>query len=100
MMSDNEEERGPMNWLKEALESRTTYAIRSAGRFACFSALAVAILLCARTTGLYAQDLTIHIKDFVQMPLTGDPVSKGSNSSLLARESYIREEPGGNKNRL
>ena len=89
-----------MNWLKEALESRTTYAIRSAGRFACFSALAVAILLCARTTGLYAQVLTIHIKDFVQMPRTGDPVSKGSNSSLLARESYIREEPGGNKNRL
>ena len=33
----------------------------------------------------------------MQMPVTGDPVSKGSNSSLLARESYLREEPGGNK---
>jgi hypothetical protein len=66
-------------------------------RFACFLTLIGVIILCARPARLQAQDLTIHIKDFVQMPITGDAVSKGSNSSLLARESFIRQEPGGSK---
>lgn len=93
-----------MNWLKVASEPGTTHAIRSAdrsaGRFAHFIALTAATILFARLAPLQAQDLTIHIKDFVQMPMTGDPVSKGSNSSLLARESYMREEPGGSKDRF
>ncbi len=88
-----------MNWFQLTFKFRTIYAIRATERFAYFFALAAGIL-CARPTELQAQDLTIHIKDFVQMPITGDPASKGSNSSLLARESYIREEPGGDKDRL
>jgi hypothetical protein len=88
-----------MNWFNVASKSSNPYASRSTERFAYFGGLA-AVILCAHPVPLQAQDLTIHIKDFVQMPITGDPASKGSNSSLLARESYIREEPGGNKERL
>ncbi len=62
--------------------------------------LAVYGALFAASAGARSQDLTIQIKDFVQMPITGDAESKGSNSSVLARESYFREEPGGNKQRL
>jgi hypothetical protein len=86
-----------MSRLQMASKSSTADAIRSIERFARVFALAVVILLCARPVQLQAQDLTIQIKDFVQMPLTGDPASKGSNSSLLSRESYMREEPGGSK---
>ena len=58
--------------------------------------IAVAMPLCAASIRVaQAQDLTIHVKDYVTMPMTGDVESKGSNSSLLARESYLREEPGG-----
>jgi hypothetical protein len=86
-----------MDWLHEAPKSRNTCVIRSTARFAYFLGLAVVIILCVRSAPLQAEELTIHIKDFVQMPITGDPASKGSNSSSLARESYIREEPVGQK---
>ena len=89
-----------MNTLLPGSNSKTTYAIRSAQRFACFWGLAAGMIWCAGSAALQAQDLTIHIKDFLQMPITGDPASKGSNSSALARESYMREEPGGNKERI
>jgi hypothetical protein len=46
------------------------------------------------------QQLTLHIRDFVTMPITGQPDSAGANAGLLARESFLREEPGGNKQRL
>jgi hypothetical protein len=39
--------------------------------------------------------LTIEIKDYVTMPMTGLVDGKGSNDSLLARVNTIREEPGG-----
>jgi hypothetical protein len=43
--------------------------------------------------------LTIEIKDYVTMPMTGLVDGKGSNDVLLARVNALREEPGG-ANRL
>lgn len=90
----------PMNWLRVASKSGNVCAIHSIVPLAYLFSLAVGIILSVPLLPLQAQDLTIHIKDFVQMPMTGDPASKGSNSSSLARESYLREEPGGNTDRL
>ncbi len=45
------------------------------------------------------QVLTLEIKDFATVPITGAPVGKSSNEMLLARVNVIREEPGG-ANRL
>src|SRR5215475_9893161 len=39
--------------------------------------------------------LTIEIKDYVTMPMTGLVDGKGSNDALLARVNTLREEPGG-----
>src|SRR5438477_8477484 len=39
--------------------------------------------------------LTIEIKDYVRMPMTGLADGKGSNDGLLARVNTLREEPGG-----
>jgi hypothetical protein len=39
--------------------------------------------------------LTIEIKDYVRMPMTGLVDGKGSNDVLLARVNTLREEPGG-----
>src|SRR4029079_15651154 len=43
--------------------------------------------------------LTLELKDFVTMPMTGVTEGKGTNEVLLARVNAIREEPGG-ANRL
>src|SRR5712692_2977445 len=39
--------------------------------------------------------MTIEIKDYVTMPMTGLVDGKGNNDSLLARVNGIREEPDG-----
>src|SRR5437773_5608401 len=39
--------------------------------------------------------LTIDIKDYVTMPMTGLVDAKGGNDVLLARVNTLREEPGG-----
>ncbi|HUP39354.1 MAG TPA: hypothetical protein VM115_04485, partial [Vicinamibacterales bacterium] len=41
------------------------------------------------------QTLTLEIKDFASVPITGLPVGKTSNEVLLSRVNAIREEPGG-----
>ena len=59
---------------------------------------AIGLQLAASGASLSAQTpetLTIHIRDFLTMPITGDVASTGSNTSLLARESVLRQEPGG-----
>src|SRR4051812_32730911 len=42
-----------------------------------------------------AQQLTLELKDYVEMPMTGVTSGQGSNEVLLARVNAIREEPGG-----
>ena len=55
--------------------------------------LAAAIFAFAPATA--NAQLTIEIKDYVRMPMTGLVDGKGSNDALLARVNTLREEPGG-----
>jgi hypothetical protein len=41
------------------------------------------------------QPLSLEIKDFATMPITGVPLGKSTNEMLLSRVNAIREEPGG-----
>ena len=41
------------------------------------------------------QTLTLEIRDYATLPMTGQPIGKSSNEMLLARVNTIREEPGG-----
>ena len=41
------------------------------------------------------QTLTLEIRDYATLPITGQPIGKTSNEMLLARVNAIREEPGG-----
>ncbi len=61
--------------------------------FAWISCFAIA---CAGTP----PELTIEIKDFVTMPMTGAVDGAGQVMSLLSRVNFLREEPGGAKKRL
>lgn len=42
-----------------------------------------------------SRELTLEIKDFVAMPITGLVDGKGQTDGLLARVNSLREEPGG-----
>jgi hypothetical protein len=45
-------------------------------------------------------ELTIQIKDFADMPITGAVDGPGNSAGLLARINFLREEPGGGRKRL
>ena len=57
--------------------------------------LASAAALCAAPPGI-----TLDIKDFVTMPMTGAVDGKGQVQGLLSRVNFLREEPGGSSKRL
>jgi hypothetical protein len=38
--------------------------------------------------------ITLEVKDYASMPITGAVDGKGNNASLLARVNFLREEPG------
>ena len=59
-------------------------------RIACF-VLALSLPAAAAAQ----QTITLEIKDFATMPITGLPIGKTTNEMLLARVNSIREEPGG-----
>ena len=42
-------------------------------------------------------ELTLEIKDFAAMPLTGAIDGPGNSAGLLARINFLRQEPGGKK---
>jgi hypothetical protein len=44
--------------------------------------------------------ITLEVKDYITMPITGVLDGKGTTNSLLARINFLREEPGGGKGRL
>jgi Glucose / Sorbosone dehydrogenase len=58
-------------------------------------ASAVLTLAALHSRGATDPQLTIEIKDYATMPITGVIGGKGSNEALLARVNAIREEPGG-----
>ena len=45
-------------------------------------------------------ELTIEIKDYATMPVTGQVDGKNNSMSLLARINFLREEPGATKKRF
>jgi len=52
------------------------------------------------TAALAASDLTIELKDYAAMPVTGAVNGPGNSAGLLARINFLREEPGGKRDRL
>src|SRR5678816_1439120 len=60
-----------------------------------FRVACVGALLHGLTISQALAQLTIEIKDYVTMPITGLVDGKGSNDGLLARVNTLREEPGG-----
>jgi hypothetical protein len=55
----------------------------------------VLALLGLTIVGHAQQTLTLEIRDFATVPITGLPIGKTTNEMLLARVNTIREEPGG-----
>ena len=47
-----------------------------------------------------APEVTLDIRDYATMPMTGKVDGKGQVMGLLARVNFMREEPGGGKNRV
>jgi len=47
-----------------------------------------------------AKQITIQIKDYAAMPVTGLTDSKSANAPYLSRVNFLREEPGVNRGRL
>src|SRR5438128_7811324 len=45
-------------------------------------------------------EVTIEIKDYATMPMTGAVDGPGNSAGLLARINFLREEPGGSRKRL
>ena len=55
----------------------------------------LALLLACLHPQAADPQLTIEVKDYVSMPMTGAVLGKGTNEMLLARVNALREEPGG-----
>jgi len=47
-----------------------------------------------------SHELTIEIKDYATLPMTGAVDGAGNSAGLLARINFLREEPGGGRKRL
>jgi hypothetical protein len=63
-------------------------------RLACLAAALPAVFAAAS-----GSPLTLEIRDFVELPITGKLDGKGQTDGMLARVNALREEPGG-ANRL
>jgi hypothetical protein len=63
------------------------------------SVITLFVALCILVPFTASAQLTIEIRDYATMPITGLVDGKGTNDSMLARVNAIREEPGG-ANRL
>ena len=59
-------------------------------RLACFLAL-----LIVPVRAFAQQPVTLELRDFAAVPITGQPLSKVTNEMLLSRVNILREEPGG-----
>ncbi len=63
--------------------------------------MAVAILLAgALSQAGPAPEITLQIRDYATLPMTGAVDGKGQIMSLLARVNFMRAEPGGGKKRF
>ena len=71
-------------------------AVRTIRRF---SYLVISVALIRISSYAASPQLTIKVRDYATMPMTGLVGGRGNNASL-ARVDILREEPGGNKRRL
>ena len=62
--------------------------------------IAVLIVTLATVALAASSDLTIELKDYAAMPVTGAIDGPGNSAGLLARINFLREEPGGKRDRL
>ena len=60
----------------------------------------LAILMAVVCAVAASPIVTIEIKDYATMPITGELDGAGNSAGLLARINFLREEPGGGRNRL
>jgi hypothetical protein len=63
------------------------------------SALAFVVVLHLLFAGFASAQLTVELKDYVTLPITGSPTATGQVDAMLARINGVAEEPGG-ANRL
>ena len=59
--------------------------------------MAIGLTACLTALGSAASEpsLTLEIKDFVELPITGKLDGTGQSDGMLARMNSLREEPGG-----
>ena len=57
-------------------------------------------LAAALLSNAVAGEITIEVRDFATLPMTGKVDGKGQVMGLLARANFMREEPGGERNRI
>jgi len=71
-------------------------------RFSLLPVLAALLLsnAAADETAQAAPEITLEIRDYATMPMTGKVDGKGQVMGLLARANFMREEPGGANNRV
>lgn len=62
------------------------------------SLLLLAVLLVSNAVA--APDITLEIRDYATMPMTGKVNGTGQNLGLLARVNFMREEPGVARDRV
>lgn len=81
--------------MGDAREGVSYHLMTTKARIAC-------CMLCLVGSSLAgdAPQVTLEIRDYATMPLTGAVDGKGQVMSLLSRVNFMREEPGGSKNRF
>jgi len=67
----------------------------------CCSLLPVVVLLVSNAAAQSAApEITLDIRDYATMPMTGKVNGTGQVMGLLARVNFMREEPGASRNRV
>ena len=62
--------------------------------------ICLCVFVCMTCAFPVAPELTIEIKDYATMPITGAVDGAGNSAGLLARINFFREEPGGSRKRF
>jgi Glucose / Sorbosone dehydrogenase len=58
------------------------------------------VIVCVTCAFPVAPELTIEVKEYASMPITGAVDGVGNSAGLLARINFLREEPGGSGKRF
>ena len=67
---------------------------------AVLAALLLSNVIAEGATKAAVPEITLEIRDYATMPMTGKFDGKGQVMGLLARANFMREEPGGGKQRV